>query len=398
MKVLIVTWSGGGVIQPAMGLGRLLVERGHEVGILAPAKLESNVLAAGCRFHAWPPDVEFDPTRGRALDDQWDHVFSEVLLGPGLPAAIAELIAAETADIVVVDQMLRSAIFAVERAGLAVVPLMHMSFRHHGARQGDPDAEWGWRWQFGRINQARTALGLAPLPVGPGNSTAEIAARAPLALVVMPSEFDDWPDPPPSVRHIGPIFEEPGAPAGDRPRWDSPWPADDPRPLIVVSLGSTYMHQEALLGRICGALADLDARILLLTGAELLPEEVPGLGQAVAVRQYVPHRSVLPDAALLVTHGGIGSLMAAFVAGVPTVCVPLGRDQHRNAGRAVELGTSMTLEADAAPGTITDVVERALHSGAMRSAAAELRVAMERYGEGRLAVEALERIVLGPSA
>jgi MGT family glycosyltransferase len=393
MKVVVVTWSGGGVIQPAIGLGRLLVERGHDVGILAPASLVARVQAAACRFHTWPAAVEFDPNQGRAFEDQWDHVYREMLIGPGLPAAVEALIAAESPDVVVVDYMLRSAVFAVERAGLPVVPLMHMSYRQHGSRDGDPDAEWGWRWQFAQLNGVRTGMGLAPLPVGPANPSVEIAARSRLALVVMPREFDDWPDPPPNVHHVGPIFEESNGRSPERRSWESPWPADDPRPLIVISLGSTYMHQEELLARICWALAPLHARLLLLTGTELSPEEVPDLGPGVAVRQYVPHQVVLPEAAVMITHGGMGTLMAAFAAGIPTVCVPLGRDQHVNAERAVELGTSVTLSSEAPPETIAEVVDSTLHSARMRSAAGRMRDAVHRYAEGGLAVEVLEHAV-----
>jgi len=48
LDVLITTWSGGGASQPAIGLGRLLVERGHRVRIMAPAVLAGRTTAAGC--------------------------------------------------------------------------------------------------------------------------------------------------------------------------------------------------------------------------------------------------------------------------------------------------------------------------------------------------------------
>jgi hypothetical protein len=36
VRATIVTWQGGGATQPAIGLGRMLSERGHEVRIVAP--------------------------------------------------------------------------------------------------------------------------------------------------------------------------------------------------------------------------------------------------------------------------------------------------------------------------------------------------------------------------
>jgi MGT family glycosyltransferase len=248
--------------------------------------------------------------------------------------------------------------------------------------------EWGWRWQYAQLNNVRAELKLEPLPVGPANPSIAIAARAAAALVVMPAEFDDWPDPPPTVTHVGPIFEE----GSVGTTLESPWSTDDRRPLIVVSLGTTYMHQEEVLGRIGAAVAGLDARVLMLTGRDLDPAEVRGLDRTIIVRRFVPHAAVLPEAALLITHAGMGSVMAAFAAGVPMICIPLGRDQDANAGRAAELGTSITLSTDSAPDEIASAVHRALGSAEMRAAAGRMQTAVRRYEGGRLAVERLEHI------
>jgi MGT family glycosyltransferase len=390
VKALIVTWEGGGVIQPAIGLGRELTDRGHDVSILAPAALEERVTRAGCSFRTWPRALEFDPSKGRSFEEQWPAFFRDVLLGPGLPVAMETEIVRFAPDVVIVDFMLRSALFEVERLGLPAVPLIHMSYRHFGLRDAseEPDAEWGWRWTYHRLNDVRSRMGLVPLPIGPDNPSVAIAARAPAAIVVMPREFDDWPDPPPNVRHVGPIFEErtPGS-------WNGPWSSDDPRPLVVVSLGTTSMHQEAVVARICVALAQLDVRVLLLTGEALDPVELAGLPEGVAVRGFVPHRAVLPGASVLVTHAGMGSLMAAFAAGVPTVCLPLGRDQAKNAQRALELGTSITVPEDAEVAGIAAAAGQALASSSMVASARGMQAAVRRYDAGRLAGEALESVV-----
>jgi MGT family glycosyltransferase len=265
---------------------------------------------------------------------------------------------------------------------------VHLTYRNNAERSdADPDAEWGWRWAYTQHNRVRAELGLEPLPIGPENVGLAMIRRSTAALVVMPREFDDWPDPPPNVTHVGPIVEEPAVTT----TWDSPWPGDDPRPLVVVSLGSTYMHQEDLLAKIAGAITRPGRRVLLLTGNDLAPEELHGVGQDVAVRRFVPHSTVFPDAALVITHAGMGTLMAAFAAGVPTICIPLGRDQDLNAARADELGTSITLATDATPSEIADAVDRAMASDAIRAAAHRMKSAVGRYGGGRLAVEELTR-------
>jgi UDP:flavonoid glycosyltransferase YjiC (YdhE family) len=398
VRVLLVTWAGGGNVQPAIGLGRMLVARGHDVRILAPESLGARVRAAGCRHEPWPAALEVDPIHGRAFEDQWDRIYHGTLLGEGLAAAVRAVLEVEPADVAAVDMMLRSALFAVEGTGTPLVCLMHLTYRNNAERgDEDPDAEWGWRWQYAQLNNVRAKLGLRPLPVGPANPSIAIAARAAAALVVMPAEFDDWPDPPPTVTHVGPIFEEalpnePGPHDSVGSILGSPWSADDRRPLIVVSLGTTYMHQEEVLGRIGAAVAGLDARVLMLTGRDLDPVEVRGLDRAIVVRRFVPHAAVLPEAALLITHAGMGSVMAAFAAGIPMICIPLGRDQDANAERAAELGTSITLSTNSARDEIASAVSRVLGSAEMRAASGRMQTAVGRYDGGRLAVERVEHI------
>ncbi len=392
MKVLVVTWPGGGNVQPAIGLGRLLAGRGHLVDVFGSSDLARRVAAAGCRLVRWPADFEIDPAAGRAFEDQWDRIYHEILLGPRFGEAVGAVLAADPRDVVVVDFMIRSAMFAVERAGLPLVHLVHLTYRNNSERSdGDPDAEGSWRWEYVVHNQARAEMGLEPLPIGDENAGLAMIRRSTAALVVMPLEFDAWPDPPAVVTHVGPIFEEPTDVTQPALSWDSPWPPADPRPLVVISLGSTYMHQEDLLVRISAAVARPDRRVVLLTGRDLEPSELRGVPDAVAIRRFVPHAAVLGDTALLITHGGMGTLMAAFGAGVPTICFPLGRDQDTNAERAAELGTSITLSIEADAGAIAAAVDRALASDAMRAAARGMQDAVRRYDTERLAVAAVER-------
>jgi MGT family glycosyltransferase len=192
----------------------------------------------------------------------------------------------------------------------------------------------------------------------------------------MPAEFDSWDEPPPNVVHVGPIFEEGG---GDPDSLDLPWSSDDPDPLVVVSMSSQYMHQEEALLRIADAVKDLPVRVLMTTGSELLPDELP-VPESVAVRSYVPHLDVLPRASLVITHGGMGTLMAAFACGIPSVCMPLGRDQLGNAERVQTLGAGIALPPDVSEGAIRGAVGEALASEELRAGARRMRNVVDGYG------------------
>ena len=58
---------------------------------------------------------------------------------------------------------------------------------------------------------------------------------------------------------------------------------------------------------------------------------------------YVPFSQVLPRAAALVHHGGIGTCAQGLAAGVPQMVMPLAHDQPDNADRLRRLGVSRTV-------------------------------------------------------
>jgi MGT family glycosyltransferase len=384
--VLVVTWLGGGATQPAIGLGRELSARGHRVRILAPARFAGRIAAAGCEHAAHPAAAEFDAGHGRAMEDQ-SPFLAATFFGPWLAGAVAEQAAVFRPDVVVVDYLLRSAVCEAEAQRIPLVLLLHTAYRFHARVAGDPDVPWGWRWQYRLVNERRVASGLPPLPAGPESMSVAMARRADRALVTVPAAFDGWPDPPPNVVHVGPIAEEAAAAP-----WVPPWPDGDGRPLVVVTLGTTYMHQEGVLRRVLAALDGLSARVLVLTGPELDPSEVPG-GPGVRVESYVPHAAVLPHAAVVITHGGMGSLLEAFRAGVPSVCVPLGRDQADNAAAAAGRGAAIALPGDASSGRLRAAVTEALASPALRNGARRMAGVLAACGGASAAADEVEQLV-----
>jgi UDP:flavonoid glycosyltransferase YjiC (YdhE family) len=128
-----------------------------------------------------------------------------------------------------------------------------------------------------------------------------------------------------------------------------------------------------------------------LTGPELAVDAVT-FGEGVIARSYVPTAAVLPEAALVVTHGGMGTLMAAFAAAVPAVCLPLGRDQESNARRAQELGATVVLGPDTPPEELALEIRSAIDSAELRAAADRMASSVRSYQGGDAAVAALERI------
>lgn len=350
--VLVVTWQGGGAALGALGLAEELVARGHQVRVAAPPSLAAGVAAAGAEHVAHPHSVVFDVAAGRAMEDQATH-FGVVFHGPGLPRLVVDEIHRRRPDVVVVDALLRSSVDAVADLGLPLVVLVHMAraFRSWDA----------------------------------------VIARAELALVTLPAALDPW-DAPCNVVHVGPLESRRSSSA-----WRSPWAADDPRPLVVVTLGTTYMHQEGALGRAAVAARSLGARVLVLTGDELAPDELELNADDGTIRaeRYVPHDAVLPGAAAVVHHAGIGTTLAALRAGIPAVCLPLGRDQHINAAHVAALGAAITVHPSAPTDTVRCAIRRALVDRSLRTAATGLSEVVARCGGAPQAAGLVEALILG---
>ena len=77
-------------------------------------------------------------------------------------------------------------------------------------------------------------------------------------------------------------------------------------------------------------------RAMLVTN---YPEQVPrSLPADIKVFGYLPFSQVLPRAALLVYHGGVGTLAQGIKARVPHLVVPHGYDQFDSGWRIEQLG------------------------------------------------------------
>ncbi|MFC6937049.1 glycosyltransferase [Actinomadura yumaensis] len=196
-----------------------------------------------------------------------------------------------------------------------------------------------------------------------------------------------------------PVLRSPRRAAARRPRLGrGAGAAGGDAPLALASLSSTFMDQRALLQRIAEALGTLPVRGLLTTGPAVDPATVPAPGN-VLVTAAAPHSAALSHAAVTVTHAGHGTVVKSLAAGVPLVCMPLGRDQGEVARRVDLAGAGITVGKGASPRTIARAVEKVLHDPSYRRearrladeiaaetatdrAVAELEALAERAGRG----------------
>jgi MGT family glycosyltransferase len=234
------------------------------------------------------------------------------------------------------------------------------------------------------VNEARRVLGLAPL----ADLFDQFAAARRLLLAT--SRAFDFPAErlPDFIRYVGPQLDEPGWVAG---AWVSPWPADDPRPLVLVAFSTTFQDHAAILQRVLDAVAGLPVRALVTLGPALDEAELSPPANAV-LRPSAPHNAVLREAAVVVTHCGHGTVQRALAHGVPLLCMPLGRDQADNAVRVAARGAGLTLAPGVTAGEIRAALGRLLGEEGFRDAARRLGAAVAAEAASPAAVEELEAL------
>ena len=403
-RYLLATWEGGGVVPPQMALARRLIARGHAVRVLADPSVEASARAAGCEFSSWkraPHKSSLAAEDDLLRDWEYKNLFKlfarlldTFLCGPAakFAADTIEVLDDHPADVVLADAMLFGVFMAAESAKLpcsALVPNIYMR-----PTKGVPPIGPGfmpargpigwirdrlvsamssrmWRRGLPPINQARTELGLPAV-----DSIWAQYDRLEQVLVMTSPTFDfTATELPSNTRYVGPMLDDPSW--ADAP-WTAPWPASNHDPLVLVGLSSTFQDQIGVLERITSALAGMPVRALVTLGPALKPDAVRSPSPNVAIVGTAPHGLVLPHAKLVITHCGHGTTLRALAAGVPVVCMPMGRDQNDTAARVVARGAGLRIKPSSSIVTIRRAVEKVLREPRYTAGAQVLMAAISR--------------------
>jgi UDP:flavonoid glycosyltransferase YjiC (YdhE family) len=107
---------------------------------------------------------------------------------------------------------------------------------------------------------------------------------------------------------------------------------------------------------------------------------------------FVSHRTVLPHAALVITHAGWQTVNAALADGVPLVCIPDGRDQPDNAARVVVVHAGVRASKKSSPEKLRRVISQALEDQSIKQGARTMADALARSDGATVIANELERL------
>ncbi len=356
MHILLIPVGSHGDVHPFLALGRALRRRGHEVTLIVHAYFEPLVrrvgldavsVGAGADFERaltnrdlWHPrkglqviarlSLQHLETVYRAIEQRIVTRHTVVAAGS---LALAARIAQERLGVPLATVHLQPTCFwsVYQSPMFAMMGLpvwLPRPFKHLFYRAADRELDR----HFGPTTNAfRRSLGLAP-----ARRLLHHWWNSPQRVIGL---FPPWYAPPQPdwpaqvVLTDFPLYDE-------RDVTDMPDKArhflDDGDPPIVFTPGSANVHGRSFFEASVEACGLLGRRGILLTRHR---EQVPGdLPPCVRHYDFLPLGELLPRAAALVHHGGIGTVAQGLAAATPQLVMPYGFDQPDNACRLKRLG------------------------------------------------------------
>jgi MGT family glycosyltransferase len=407
-----------GHLNPMITLGRELQRRGHQVTVIGRPDGRRRSQGAGLGFAVIGeedfPEGALQATAKElgGLDGLRAVRFTAELLRREAATVLRdapEVAANEKIDAFVVDQVSAGGGTVADRLGLpwvtvcnalALNPDPHLppgvlpwpyarGFLARGRNTfGNAMLRWLARPVFEEVNRYRARHGLAPVK-------GEIGTGSHLAQIAQQPEFFEFPRSAAveNFHYTGPWHHPSG-----REDIPFPWERLDGRPLIYASMGTLQNRQQFIFETIAAACAGLDAQLVISLGhadqdAAAHARAFAGSPIVVAV---APQLSLLPRAALVITHAGMNTTLESLSQGVPMVAIPITNDQPGVANRLAWLGAAEVVW----PGRLTvarlrSALGRVMRDPSYRGVARDCRARIQQADGLRRAGDLVEQFLSG---
>lgn len=381
MRILIITAGSRGDVAPYTGLGRRLLDAGHQVAVAAHPSFEALVGGCGLDYRPVPGDPQgLIRDWARATSREETRTLTKAYAN-GLADGVAQAVAGG-ADLLLTAfgpaPLSRTAgeAFGVPVIGTYLAPSFATErFPLPNARSteglGPKDNLAAGRDVLRRaegvfadaVTQLRARFGLpAGVPSAPVDIRPVFHGFSPL-VVPRPEDWPSW------VEVAG--YWWPARPDGWRPPAELVDFLQAGPPPVFIGFGSMAAGQgEQLSKLVAAAVKRAGVRAVVQAGWA----DLSGCGDDVLTVGDVPHDWLFPRTAAVVHHAGAGTTAAGLRAGVPAVPVPVMADQPFWASRLYELGVAprpLPFQ-DLTAGALGNAITACLSEPAHRHRAAEL--------------------------
>ncbi|MGH2718346.1 MAG: glycosyltransferase [Actinomycetota bacterium] len=392
-----------GHVNPTVAVGRELGRRGHRVAWAGHPEAVAALLPAGCRL--LPAGAELSATSLAEMRARWlglrgfaalKSLWTDVLLplGRAMRDGVEAAIDSVEPDVVVADQQAIAGGAAAWRRGLPWATSATTFSELARPYAGMPAVE---AWVAQQLGEFARSGGVSAAEASRG----DLRFSEHLLLVFTTPELAGPVEVPCSPVFVGPaIGERPAEP-------DFPWdrldggPAGVRRSRVLVSLGTHSggageRFYRVLLEAVAGREASLQLILVAPAAARAalgaLPDHVLGVDR-------VPQLALLEQVDAVVTHGGLGTVSEALMAGRPMVVAPIRDDQPLIAGRIEALGAGVRVRfGRVSPGDLSAAIETVLTEPAFAAAARRLGTSLSGAGGATAAADQLEKLVANKAA
>lgn len=320
VRILFSARPAYGHLFPLIPLASAAREAGHEVVFGTGEALLGTVRGLGFAAHRVGiavSEAEAEAVRRHGRDADFATV-GVTMFGDILPHAthddLRRLLPELRPDLVVYEQSDAGAAKAAREAGIPVVS-------HVIGRSMPPDIlaaaakRMAWLWADGPA-PADAMLGDTVIDLWPDALRDPVVAALPTVFRMRPQPFDlDVPLPPVATAS---------------------------RRLVYLTFGTVSFGATSVLRTVIEGLSRLPVDVLVALGPGD-PTVLGSVPERVHVTRFVPQAEVLRHAALVVHHGGTGTVLGTLAAGLPQLVLPQGADQFVNAATLAELGAARSL-------------------------------------------------------
>ena len=425
LTVLFMPESAYGPTNQCIGIGKVLLERGHRVVFAAEASWKGKLAALG--FEEDLVDLAPPPPEDAGEQDAgafWKEFIRETapefrkptieqlstFIQPTFQALIdgavycepqlREIIARVKPDVIVEDNVL--CFPALTTAGVPFVRIVScnplemkgpgVAPAFSGYAQSDPDSWPAFRAEYERthremweaFNEFVVASGAAPLP-----DLEFIHSDNAANLYVYPKEADyvaerpldaSWTRMDSSVRTTDSDYVIP-AEVANRPEGSA---------LIYLSLGSLGSADVGLMKRLVEVLGKTPHRYIVSKGPQHTEYE---LADNMVGAEFVPQTRIIPEVDLVITHGGNNTTTESLHFGKPMILLPLFWDQYDNAQRIHELGFGRRLATYAfTDEEMNDALTSLLGDAELRARLTAMGEAIRSRDGLRVGADVIERV------
>ncbi len=412
LDVLLPTIGSAGDVHPFVALGLALQARGHRATILTNPLFQDLIEGQGLGFlpvgtvedaraaiadpDLWHPRKGFQVVARRAILPAMAEIYRLIERHAGPRTVVAssgialgsriaqERLGVPMATVHLQPSIIRSLVDSGMAGNIRISASQPMWFKRAFFRLAD------WllidRALKDPVNEFRATLHLPPIE--------RVMYRWLHSPQLVIGFFPDWfaplqPDWPPSTHLVG------------FPLWDSetagviaPEAEEFLRggePPVIFTPGSAGATMHRYFRESVAAARELGVRAMLVTN---YPDQIPGnLPAHIRAFGYLPFSKVLPRAALLVYHGGIGTLSQTVRAGIPHLVVPNGHDQFDNGFRIerLQLGHSIP-QTKYRSRPVAGAIRRLLEDGEVRSRCRDYSRRIDSDGALTRAVDLIESL------